>query len=147
MANPCVRVCCRVRPLRAPPVGSNSNAHCSSTASLEATPVGKIKRLHGDSADSHLESRSGRGSISATRAAARRQLGNSPDSTEVVLDGYGATTRSKNAGRRRNTDRWGFTFDDVLENGCEQEEVYRRCARDIVHSVLAGVNGTVLACE
>lgn len=146
MTNPCVRVCCRVRPLRAPPQESNGNAVCS-TPSLEATPVGKTKRLHGDSADNPLESKTRRNSISATRAAARHQVGNSPDSTAVVINGSGATARWKNAGRRRNTDRWGFTFDDVLENGCEQEEVYRRCASDIVHSVLNGVNGTIMACE
>lgn len=49
--------------------------------------------------------------------------------------------------RRRRKDRWGFTFDDVLEDGCSQEEVYSKCAADIVQSVLTGVNGTVMACE
>lgn len=49
--------------------------------------------------------------------------------------------------RRRRRDRWGFTFDDVLEDGCSQEEVYHKCAEEIVQSVLTGVNGTVMACE
>lgn len=49
-------------------------------------------------------------------------------------------------GGARN-DRWGFTFDDVLEAGCSQEEVYRKCAKDILESALNGVNGTIMACE
>ncbi|CAM9511567.1 unnamed protein product [Ectocarpus sp. 6 AP-2014] len=47
-------------------------------------------------------------------------------------------------GGSRN-DRWGFTFDDVLEAGCSQEEVYRKCAKDILESALNGVNGTIMA--
>ena len=48
---------------------------------------------------------------------------------------------------RRGRERWGFTFDDVFEDGCTQEEVYKRCAMDIVHSSLSGVHGTIMACE
>lgn len=48
-------------------------------------------------------------------------------------------------GRRK--DRWGFTFDDVMESNCGQDEVYYRCAHDIVSSVLQGINGTIMACE
>lgn len=60
-----------------------------------------------------------------------------------------ATARegSRARNRRRTRDQWGFTFDDVLEDGSSQEEVYRRCAKDIVQSALAGVNGTIMACE
>lgn len=49
--------------------------------------------------------------------------------------------------RRRRRDQWGFTFDDVLEDGCSQEEVYRKCAKDVVQSALSGVHGTIMACE
>lgn len=49
-------------------------------------------------------------------------------------------------GGARN-DRWGFTFDDVLEAGCSQEAVYRKCAKGILESALNGVNGTIMACE
>lgn len=66
----------------------------------------------------------------------------SSSSGTAAREGRGATGY-----RRGRKDRWGFTFDDVLEDGCSQEEVYRKCAEDIVQSVLTGVNGTVMACE
>lgn len=50
-------------------------------------------------------------------------------------------------GGRRRRGSWGFTFDDVMEEGCRQDEVYRRCAKCIVDSALVGLNGTVMACE
>ncbi|CAN0533621.1 unnamed protein product [Scytosiphon promiscuus] len=34
-----------------------------------------------------------------------------------------------------------------MEEGCRQDEVYRRCAKCIVDSALVGLNGTVMACE
>ncbi|CAM9384138.1 unnamed protein product [Pylaiella littoralis] len=62
--------------------------------------------------------------------------------TAAARDGSGARGCRR---RRRRRDRWGFTFDDVLEDDCSQEEVYRKCAEDILQSVLTGVNGTVMA--
>ncbi|CAM9751393.1 unnamed protein product, partial [Ectocarpus sp. 8 AP-2014] len=69
-----------------------------------------------------------------------------------VLAGPSGSSSSSTArwGARRvrggaRNDRWGFTFDDVLEAGCSQEEVYRKCAKDILESALNGVNGTIMA--
>lgn len=57
----------------------------------------------------------------------------------------GRLSTGARGGRRRGS--WGFTFDDVMEEGCRQDEVYRRCAKCIVDSALVGLNGTVMACE
>lgn len=69
----------------------------------------------------------------------------------VLLTGSNSTPSTREGGgardSRRGRDRWGFTFDDVLEEGCTQEEVYKRCAKDIVQSLLRGVHGTILACK
>ncbi|CAN0113942.1 unnamed protein product [Ectocarpus sp. 4 AP-2014] len=69
-----------------------------------------------------------------------------------VIAGQTGSSSSSTArwGARRvrggaKNDRWGFTFDDVLEPGCSQEEVYRKCAKDILESALNGVNGTIMA--
>ncbi len=70
----------------------------------------------------------------------------------VMLTGSSSAPSTREGGgardsSRRGRDRWGFTFDDVLEDGCTQQEVYKRCAKDIVQSWLSGVHGTILACE
>lgn len=157
----CIKVCCRVRPLGG--LDLDLGAHeggmeprkcspqgCCGSASRESTPTNGIEHLpKHDIADGHLKSavlgpsvnRRGSCSITTSRADVSRLL-TSSDGAKVVMNG---ATRA--SGRRRDRDRWDFTFDDVLENGCEQEEVYRRCASDIVDSVLAGVNGTIMACK
>ncbi|CAM9157356.1 unnamed protein product, partial [Discosporangium mesarthrocarpum] len=52
-------------------------------------------------------------------------------------------TRGKNIGNM--TEKWGFTFDDVIGESCEQQQVYNNCAAGVVKSVLEGYNGTVMA--
>ena len=41
-------------------------------------------------------------------------------------------------------ENWKFKFDEFLHNA-SQEEVYDACSHDIVHSVIEGYNGTILA--
>lgn len=68
-------------------------------------------------------------------------------SSAPTSNGAAAREESTARNRRRRRGQWGFTFDDVLEDGCSQEEVYRKCAKEIVQSALAGVHGTIMACE
>lgn len=71
-----------------------------------------------------------------------------PSSAPINTSGTAAAReRSRARNRRRRREQWGFTFDDVLEDGCSQEEVYRKCAKDVLQSALSGVHGTVMACE
>src|SRR5574343_302373 len=41
-------------------------------------------------------------------------------------------------------ENWKFKFDEFLHNS-SQEDTYEVCAREIVHSVLEGYNGTIMA--
>lgn len=157
----CIKVYCRVRPVGAQDLSlgahedgrefrKSSPEGSGGGASRESTPTNGIEDLQKhDAAGVHFESgiglsasRCGDCSITTRRADVSGLLTPS-DGTKVAVM-HGAVRAS---GRRRERHRWGFTFDDVLENGCKQEEVYRRCASDIVDSVLAGVNGTVMACK
>lgn len=71
-----------------------------------------------------------------------------PSSAPTSSSGTAAAREGSRArSTRRRRGQWGFTFDDVLEDGCSQEEVYRTCAKDVVQSALAGVHGTIMACE
>jgi hypothetical protein len=57
----------------------------------------------------------------------------------TVLNPRAATGASRNV-----ADRWEFVLTDVLADA-SQEAVFSRCALDIVESVLAGYNGTIMA--
>lgn len=114
-----IKVCCRIRPL-----GSTeaTDAH-REAGSRGSNPVEIVdRRVHLNSELAAVVGPAGSNSYTAGRLSS------------------GVT-----GGRKRN--RWGFTFDDVLEDGCEQDEVYRRCAKNVVDSVLVGFNGTIMACE
>lgn len=114
-----IKVCCRIRPLG---ISDERSSACrTDTGSRESAPIEiEDRRVHLKSGPA-LVAQSGSGSVA------------------------GRLSSGLGGGRRR--DRWEFSFDDVLEKGCTQDEAYRRCAKAIVDSVLQGVNGTVMACE
>lgn len=117
-----IKVCCRIRPLGAMALVSGTDEiidDCAKDGLQESTPIeAEDCRVHVKSA---------------------------PRLRDVGGGTCGRLTNGVRGGRRR--DRWGFTFDDVLEHGCRQHEVYRRCGKGVVNSVLMGLNGTVMACE
>lgn len=123
-----VNVCCRIRPL---------SATTSTSAETNATDLLEDSGSHIQSAGPSL----------ALLARGDSRSSNSSNNSSSSTAGRASNGESKTKGVRRKRDRWEFTFDDVLEDGCSQHEVYQKCAQDIVESVLAGINGTTMACE
>lgn len=130
-----IKVCCRIRPLGTTThVGGTSIStdeitdDCAKDGSrVESTPIEAVDcRVH----------------VKSEPTAGLRDGGGGGGGGAYCGRSTGGV---RGGGRRR--DRWGFTFDDVMEQGCRQDEVYRRCAKGVVDSVLMGLNGTVMACE
>ncbi|KAJ7563193.1 hypothetical protein O6H91_03G100000 [Diphasiastrum complanatum] len=65
----------------------------------------------------------------------------------VIVDAERNTVEIHGSGRRGSQDMAPkvFTFDRTYGGSCSQEQLYNEVARPIVHSVMLGYNGTVLA--
>ena len=136
-----IAVCCRIRPPETADSSSSTYARHSREGRSRprgSTPIEtdqrhvRLKPEYAALAEQNIFHGGGiTMNSNATAAAAAAAAGHLPAGVR--------------GGRRRG--RWGFTFDDVMEEGCQQNEVYRRCAKSIVDSALVGLNGTVMACE
>ena len=145
-----IAVCCRIRP----PKTTDSRSSSSSSSNSDTSQSRDWSRVSSrGSTPIEIDNRSVHLKPAYAALAEHNNASNSSgrgSSTAAAVVAAAAAAGRLSAGARggrRRRGSWGFTFDDVIEEGCQQDEVYRRCAKCIVDSALVGLNGTVMACE
>lgn len=136
-----IKVCCRIRPLETRATTADDvdvlRSLSDSSGRNGARRSTPIAIQNGHQVHVQLEP----AHIAHTDDAATR-LGE-----DASLNSVAARRSFGSARGNRRRDRWEFSFDDVLADGCRQHEVYTTCAKDIVDTVPLGLNGTIIACE